>query len=88
MSIDQLPQAKGSAKGRLAVTASPGVCSLAVDGIKQGETPIASVAITTGAHKLECTTPSGRVYATTISIQDGATSALPLRARRVRAARS
>jgi eukaryotic-like serine/threonine-protein kinase len=73
VSIDQLPQAK-SAKGRLAVAAGPGNCSLAVDGIKQGETPIASVAITSGSHKLECTTPSGRIYATTVSIQDGATT--------------
>ena len=73
VSIDQLPQAK-SAKGRLAVAAGPGACSLTVDGIKQGETPIASVAITSGSHKLECTAPSGRVYATTVSIQDGATT--------------
>ena len=74
VSIDQLPMARGSAKGKLAVAAGPGVCSVSVDGIKQGETPIASVAIAPGSHKLECTSPSGRVYATTVSIQDGATT--------------
>jgi serine/threonine protein kinase len=74
VSIDQLPMAKGSAKGRLSVAAGPGACSVAVDGIKQGETPIAAVAVTPGSHKLECTTSSGRVFTTTVSIQDGATT--------------
>jgi len=86
VSIDQLPIASGAkpgatttasapkATGHLYVAASPGWCSISVDGVKQGDTPIAGLAISAGTHQIDCTPPKGKLRSVTLTVQDGATS--------------
>jgi serine/threonine-protein kinase len=77
ISIDKLPVAsakKTAAIGQLAVAASPGYCTVTVDGMKQGPTPIARLDLSAGEHRLECTTPAGKTRSTSITIQDGQTT--------------
>jgi serine/threonine-protein kinase len=75
--IDKLPVAsakKTAAIGQLAVSANPGYCTVTVDGMRQGPTPIARLDLSAGEHKLECTSPAGRTRATSITIQEGQTT--------------
>jgi hypothetical protein len=82
VSIDQLPVASGKAAasgapkatGHLSVAASPGWCAISVDGVKQGDTPIAGLSLSAGMHRVDCSPPKGKLRSVTLSIQDGATS--------------
>lgn len=85
VSIDQLPVAPGKgtatatasapkASGHLSVAASPGWCSIAVDGVKQGDTPIAGLTLSAGTHRVDCAPPKGKLRSVTLTIQDGVTS--------------
>jgi serine/threonine-protein kinase len=83
VSIDELPVASGKsapaasapkATGHLSVAASPGWCSIAVDGVKQGDTPIAGLALSAGTHRVDCSPPKGKLRSATLTIQDGVTS--------------
>jgi hypothetical protein len=84
VSVDSLPGAASSGgtklgpvprgAGRLFVTATPGWCQLAVDGKIMGPTPVAGIDLSAGAHQLRCEAPGGKVKATSIMIQDGATA--------------
>jgi hypothetical protein len=80
ISIDSLPvSTKPSAapdhgSGRLMIGASPGWCTVSVDGVKQGPTPLPALDLAAGLHQLRCESPSGRAKTATITIQDGATA--------------
>jgi serine/threonine-protein kinase len=90
VSVDSLPgAAAGSVSGgklgpvphgagRLLVTASPGRCQLMVDGKALGPTPIAGIDLPSGAHQLRCEAPDGKIKATSVTIQEGATSRIKL----------
>ncbi len=75
VAVDSLPVAlrgampKGS--GRLSVAASPGWCSISVDGIARGVTPVASLELPAGAHRLDCVPPAGKPHAVSVNIAEG-----------------
>jgi serine/threonine protein kinase len=78
VSVNSLPGAGGKVgpaprgSGRLFVTATPGWCSVAVDGKERGPTPVAGIDLPPGTHRLECRAPGGKVRTSTVTIQDGA----------------
>jgi hypothetical protein len=80
ISVDSLPVATKSAppkpagSGRLAIVASPGSCSVSIDGVSRGLTPVAGVELTAGLHKIECTPPVGRAKTVSVTISDGASA--------------
>ena len=88
INIDQLPMAPGGkatpattttasapkATGHLSVAASPGWCSISVDGVKQGDTPIAGLSLSAGSHRVDCSPPKGKLRSVTLTIQDGTTA--------------
>ena len=92
VSVDSLPGAGGSPSpaasvklgpvphgmGRLLVTASPGACQLAVDGKALGLTPVAGIDLPLGPHQLRCETATGKIKATSVTIQEGASSRIKL----------
>ena len=50
--------AKGN--GRLSVVASPGWCSISVDGQQRGVTPLNAFELPAGRHRVDCVPPNGR----------------------------
>jgi hypothetical protein len=62
----------------LLVTASPGWCQLVVDGKVLGPTPVPTIDLSPGAHQLRCEAPGGKIKATSVTIQEGATSRVKL----------
>ena len=80
ISIDSLPvSTKPSAApdhgtGRLMIGASPGWCTVSVDGQKQGPTPLPAIDLPAGQHQLRCEPPNGRAKSASVNIQDGATA--------------
>ncbi len=80
ISIDSLPVAARSnaapehGMGRLLIGASPGWCTVSVDGVKQGPTPLPALDLATGSHQLKCEPPAGKAKNASIVIQDGATA--------------
>jgi len=91
ISVDSLPGAGGAASpagsaklgsvhgtGRLLVTASPGACQLAIDGKAFGSTPVAGIDLPLGPHQLRCETATGKVRATSVTIQEGASLRIKL----------
>jgi hypothetical protein len=75
IAVDSLPvAARGVAakgNGRLSVAASPGWCAVSVDGIARGVTPLASVELAAGAHRVDCVPPSGKPRTASISVAEG-----------------
>jgi eukaryotic-like serine/threonine-protein kinase len=87
ISVDSLPGTITAPKplgpvprgaGRLLVTASPGWCSLAVDGKERGPTPVAGIDLPAGAHQLRCEAAGGKVKTSSVTVQEGATSRVKL----------
>ena len=80
ISIDSLPVAARSSSGpdhgtgRVLIGASPGWCTVSVDGVKQGPTPLPALDLSTGSHQLKCEPPTGKPKNASIVIQDGATA--------------
>jgi hypothetical protein len=66
------PVPKGS--GRLHVAASPGWCTITIDGMDRGATPIAAIDLPAGKHQVLCKSPTGKERTASVSVQDGATS--------------
>ena len=64
--------------GRLLVTAGPGTCQLAVDGKLLGPTPVVGIDLPLGPHQLRCETATGKIKATSVTIQEGASSKIKL----------
>ena len=75
ISVDSLPvvgrgaPAKGN--GRLSIVASPGWCSISVDGTQRGVTPLTGFDVPAGTHRVDCTPPSGKSRTATVSVADG-----------------
>jgi serine/threonine-protein kinase len=79
ISVDSLPVATRAAaplkgNGRLSVAASPGSCSLSVDGVTRGATPLTGVELSAGVHRLECAPASGRTKSANVSVAEGGTT--------------
>ena len=80
ISVDSLPVAARSSAGpdhgtgRVLIGASPGWCTVSVDGVKQGPTPLPALDLSTGSHQLKCEPPTGKPKNASIVIQDGATA--------------
>ncbi|HLK38702.1 MAG TPA: protein kinase [Polyangiaceae bacterium] len=81
ISVDSLPVAamrptaapsKGS--GRLSVVASPGWCSVSVDGVGKGVTPVQFFDLSVGSHRLDCVAPSGKAKTASVNVADGASA--------------
>jgi hypothetical protein len=81
VSVDALPVASkgappGAVKGtgHLSILASPGVCTIYVDGANKGTTPIATIDVPTGMRQIKCELSNGKSKATTVIVTDGATA--------------
>jgi serine/threonine-protein kinase len=74
--VDALPVAARAAppKGKLSIAASPGWCSVSVDGAGLGVTPLASVELAVGTHRVDCVPPTGKARAVKVTISEGATT--------------
>jgi serine/threonine-protein kinase len=74
ISVDSLPVATRPAKRnmRLSITASPGWCSVSVDGLARGVTPVTGwFELAGGTHRVECVPPSGRPQTATLNVAEG-----------------
>jgi serine/threonine-protein kinase len=78
ISVDSLPVATGKAEsprgGKLSVNASPGSCSVSIDGVTRGATPLTGMLITPGVHRLECAAASGRTKTANVNVSEGGTT--------------
>jgi serine/threonine-protein kinase len=78
VAVDSLPVASRNATakgiGRLSVSASPGWCSVSVDGVARGVTPLAGIEVPAGAHRVDCVPPSGKARVASVIIGEGALS--------------
>jgi serine/threonine protein kinase len=74
--VDSLPVARrGSApargNGRLSIAASPGWCSVSVDGVPRGVTPLDAFDLVAGTHRVDCVPPNGRPRSATVHVAEG-----------------
>ena len=78
VSVDSLPGAKSATvpkgSGRLNLAASPGWCTITIDGKDHGPTPLASIDLPAGAHQIVCKPATGKPRTASVVVQDGATS--------------
>ncbi|MBX3218123.1 MAG: protein kinase [Labilithrix sp.] len=79
VSVDSLPGAKShsslaSGSGRLSLAASPGWCTITIDGKEHGPTPLAALDLPAGPHQIACKPPTGKARTASVVVQDGATS--------------
>ncbi|MCW5831735.1 MAG: serine/threonine protein kinase [Labilithrix sp.] len=79
VSVDSLPGAKSvtslaTGSGRLSLAASPGWCTISIDGKEHGPTPLAAVDLAAGPHQILCKPPTGKPRSASVVVQDGATS--------------
>jgi hypothetical protein len=63
--------ASASGSGRIFIAASPGWCSVVVDGVGRGVTPLAGLELAVGTHKVECVPPTGKPHGTSIAVTEG-----------------
>jgi serine/threonine-protein kinase len=75
VAVDSLPVASrgvaAKGMGRLSISASPGWCSVSVDGVARGVTPLAPFEVPTGSHRVDCVPPSGKARAANVTIGEG-----------------
>jgi serine/threonine-protein kinase len=72
--VDSLPVAPrraARAAGRLSVGANPGWCSVSVDGVPRGVTPVPSFEVGAGSHRIDCVPPIGKPQSATVTVSDG-----------------
>jgi serine/threonine-protein kinase len=79
ISVDSLPvastrKAESGRAGKLSINASPGSCSVSIDGVKSGATPLIGMEIQPGLHRLECAAASGRTKTANVNVSEGATT--------------
>lgn len=84
MSVDALPQASGKQApppgpvvkgyGRVGISASPGWCTVIVDGKERGPTPIAALDIAAGMHTIACKPPTGKTKSMVVNVLEGQTA--------------
>jgi serine/threonine-protein kinase len=76
ISVDSLPVAlsrrAARGTGHLSITAGPGWCSVSIDGVARGVTPIDSMDVPSGAHRIDCVPPTGKPRIATVSVSEGA----------------
>jgi hypothetical protein len=58
-------------KGRLSLVSNPGSCSISVDGVPHGATPLTAFEISAGPHRIECSPPSGRPKSANVTVAEG-----------------
>ncbi|HVJ91007.1 MAG TPA: PEGA domain-containing protein, partial [Labilithrix sp.] len=61
-------------RGKLNVGASGGWCNVTVDGAARGATPVAGLELSSGPHKVTCTTPDGKAHDATVTVPAGDTA--------------
>jgi serine/threonine-protein kinase len=74
--VDSLPVAARAAQaakgsGRLFVATSSGWCSISVDGVAKGVTPIAGLELSAGSHRVDCVPPSGKPRTASVWVVEG-----------------
>jgi len=79
ISVDSLPVAqknapKANGNGRLAIVASPGSCAVSVDGVSRGSTPLPSIELAAGPHRIECSPASGKAKTVSVTVSEGASA--------------
>jgi hypothetical protein len=80
ISVDSLPVATRNApvnkggNGRLAIVASPGACSVSIDGVARGTTPLGGLELPAGPHRIDCAPPSGKPKTVSVTISEGASA--------------
>jgi hypothetical protein len=79
VSVDSLPvAARGGSRpksnGRLTVAATPGSCAVTIDGVARGDTPLPSLELSVGIHRVECAPPAGVAQAVKVVISEGTES--------------
>ncbi len=80
ISVDALPKAAGATTavpkgaGRLSLAASPGWCTITIDGTERGPTPIAAIELPAGPHQISCKPQSGKARVASVIVQEGAAS--------------
>jgi serine/threonine-protein kinase len=75
ISVDSLPvAARPARRARLSITASPGWCSISVDGIARGVTPVTASDLSAGVHRVECIPPIGKPQSATLSMTEGSSA--------------
>jgi len=62
--------------GKLNVATANGWCNVAIDGAARGPTPIANIELSSGAHKVTCTTADGKVQTLPATITPNGTTRL------------
>ncbi len=77
ISVDSLPLAttrstgQAHTNGRLSVVASPGRCSVSVDGVPRGMSPLTSFEVGAGVHRVDCSTPNGKPRSASVTVVEG-----------------
>jgi eukaryotic-like serine/threonine-protein kinase len=72
ISVDSLPvAARPTRRTRLSITSSPGWCSISVDGVARGVTPVPWFELSPGVHRVECVPPVGSAQTATLSMSEG-----------------
>jgi len=61
--------------GRVIITASPGACTVFIDGEPKGYTPVASVSLSSGAHTITCHSSTGKVRTINVNAVEGGIAA-------------
>lgn len=79
VSVNSLPGAKNATpvargSGRLNVAASPGWCTITIDGTEHGPTPLAGVDLPAGPHRIVCKPATGKARTANVVVQDGASA--------------
>jgi serine/threonine-protein kinase len=73
ISVDSLPVASRATKGngRLSVTASPGWCSVSIDGVARAVTPVSGFEVPAGTHRIDCVPPNGKPRSAMVTLSEG-----------------
>jgi serine/threonine-protein kinase len=75
IAVDSLPVAGRGApakgNGRLSVVASPGWCSVSIDGEQRGVTPLAALDLPAGSHRIDCVSPAGKTKTASVNVAEG-----------------
>jgi eukaryotic-like serine/threonine-protein kinase len=77
ISVDSLPvvsRAAPKANGRMSITASPGWCSVSVDGAARGVTPLTGYELPVGVHRIDCVSPTGRPRSANVTVSETGTA--------------
>ncbi len=81
VNVDSLPVASSKAGspmprgvGRVDIAATGGWCSVTIDNVTRGPTPIADLELTAGPHRVVCAPPSGKAKSMTVLVVEGTTS--------------